>query len=65
MPYAIKYTSILTEKTNTGPILMKKIEKPLVPVIFKNMTKEEAEEFCDRIDNDPTYSNAHHVVVKV
>lgn len=65
MPYAIEYKSKVTGETNIGPILKKRIEKPLLPVIFKNMTKEEAEEFCDQVNDDPTYANAIHRIVHV
>jgi len=63
MPYAIEYTSFETGKTETGPILKKRIEKPLTPVIFKNMTKKEAEEYCEEVNDNPTFSNAVHTVV--
>jgi len=65
MPYAIEYESKVTGKTQTGPKLMKTIERPLKSVKRCPMTKAEAEDFCDRVNSDPTFSNAYHVVVKI
>lgn len=63
MPYAIEYESKITGNTKVGPVLRKRIEKPLIPVTFKNMTKKEAEEYCEEVNSDPTFSNAVHTVV--
>ena len=65
MPYALEFESDVTRNTRLGPILKKRIEKPLIPVIVKNMTKTEAEELCEEVNSDPTYRNAFHTVVEV
>jgi len=65
MPYAISWIGTESEKTHTGPILKKRIEKPLIPVIFKNMTKKEAMEFCEEVNDNPTYGGMVHTIVKV
>ena len=65
MPYAIEYESEITGNVDVGPVLRKKIEKCLFPVKFKNMTKAEAEEFCENVNLDSTYENAFHRVVEV
>jgi len=65
MPYAIQYHSIITDEVKVGPILRKKVEKPLSSIIFKNMTREEAEEFCEKANDDPTFENAIHAVIEV
>ena len=65
MPYAIEFESKVTGETDVGPALIIKIEKPLKPVKERYMTKKEAEEFCDMVNDDSTYNNADHRVVKI
>ncbi len=65
MPYAIEYQSKITDEIRTGPALRKRVEKKLVPVTFKYMTKKEAEEYCEDVNDDPTFKNAEHMVVRV